>query len=54
MVYPGAAMPNVLALMQGQQVLSCKDVPIIASNGGVEKNKKIRKQNFFTIFRALA
>ena len=39
MVYPGAAMPNVLALMQGQQVLSCKDVPIIASNGGVRRDE---------------
>ena len=37
MVYPGAAMPNVLASMQGQQILSCKQVPIIASNGGVKK-----------------
>jgi cytochrome c1 len=39
MVYPGAAMPNVLASMQGQQVLSCKDVPIIASNGGVRRDE---------------
>ena len=30
MVYPGAAMPNVLASMQGQQILSCKDVPILS------------------------
>ena len=37
MVYPGAAMPNVLTFMQGQQVLSCKDVAIIASNGGCEE-----------------
>ena len=39
MVYPGAAMPNVLASMQGQQILSCKDVPIIASNGGVKRDE---------------
>ena len=39
MVYPGAAMPNVLAFMQGQQVLSCKDVAIIASNGGVRRDE---------------
>ena len=38
MVYPGAAMPNVLASMQGQQILSCKQVPIIASNGGVKRD----------------
>jgi cytochrome c1 len=39
MVYPGAAMPNVLASMQGQQVLSCKDVPVIAGNGGVRRDE---------------
>ena len=39
MVYPGAAMPNVLASMQGQQILTCKDVPIIASNGGVRRDE---------------
>ena len=39
MVYPGAAMPNVLASMQGRQILSCKDVPIIASNGGVRRDE---------------
>ena len=39
MVYPGAAMPNVLASMQGQQILSCKDVPMIASNGGVKRDE---------------
>tara|TARA_B110000008_G_scaffold37313_1_gene33986 strand:+ start:8746 stop:9540 length:795 start_codon:yes stop_codon:yes gene_type:complete len=38
MVYPGAAMPNVLASMQGQQILSCKEVPLIASNGGVKRD----------------
>jgi len=38
MVYPGAAMPNVLASIQGQQILSCKAVPIIASNGGVKRD----------------
>ena len=25
--------------MQGQQILSCKDVPIIASNGGVKRDE---------------
>ena len=39
MVYPGAAMPNVLASLQGQQILSCKDIPIIASNGGVRRDE---------------
>ena len=39
MVYPGAAMPNVLASMQGQQILSCKNVPVIASNGGVRRDE---------------
>ena len=39
MVYPGAAMPNVLASMQGQQILSCKDIPVIASNGGVRRDE---------------
>ena len=39
MVYPGAAMPNVLAFMQGQQILSCKDIPLLASNGGVKRDE---------------
>tara|TARA_B100000287_G_C20671290_1_gene793462 strand:- start:2855 stop:3652 length:798 start_codon:yes stop_codon:yes gene_type:complete len=39
LVYPGAAMPNVLAELQGQQILSCKDVPVIASNGGVRRDE---------------
>jgi cytochrome c1 len=39
MVYPGAAMPNVLASLQGQQILACKDVPMIASNGGVRRDE---------------
>jgi len=38
MVYPGAAMPNVLASMQGQQILSCKDIPLLAPNGGVKRD----------------
>ena len=38
LVYPGAAMPNVLAAMQGQQILSCKDIPIIPNNGGVRRD----------------
>ena len=40
MVYPGAAMPNVLASMQGQQILSCKDLPMIASNGGIRRDEQ--------------
>ena len=40
MVYPGAAMPNVLASMQGQQILSCKHLPIIASNGGIRRDEQ--------------
>ena len=39
MVYAGAAMPNVLASLQGQQILACKDVPMIASNGGVRRDE---------------
>ena len=39
MVYPGAAMPNVLASLQGQQILACKDVLMIASNGGVRRDE---------------
>ena len=27
-------MPNVLAALQGSQKLVCKDVPVIAKNGG--------------------
>ena len=32
-------MPNVLASMQGQQILSCKNFPVIASNGGVRRDE---------------
>ena len=34
LVYPGTAMPNVLLSLQGNQRLVCKDVPVIARNGG--------------------
>ena len=39
MVYPGTGMPNILAAMQGKQILSCKDIPLIASNGGVQRDE---------------
>ena len=39
LVYPGAAMPNVLSHLQGKQVLGCKEVPVIASNGGVKRDE---------------
>ena len=38
LVYPGAAMPNVLASLQGNQQLACKEVPIIAKNGGEKRD----------------
>jgi len=38
LVYPGAAMPNVLASLQGNQQLTCKEVPIIAKNGGEKRD----------------
>ena len=40
LVYPGAAMPNVLLSLQGQQVLGCKDILTYASNGGVKRDEK--------------
>ena len=38
LVYPGVAMPNVLAALQGNQQLVCKNVPVIASNGGEKRD----------------
>ena len=38
LVYPGTAMPNVLIGLQGNQRLVCKDVPIIANNGGEKRD----------------
>jgi cytochrome c1 len=38
LVYPGAAMPNVLAALQGNQQLTCKQIPIIAKNGGEKRD----------------
>ncbi len=38
MVYPGAAMPNILGDLQGRQVLGCRNVPILASNGGIKRD----------------
>ena len=40
LVYPGAAMPNVLLSLQGQQILGCKDILTYASNGGVKRDEK--------------
>ena len=39
LVYPGTAMPNVLLSLQGNQKLVCKDVPVIADNGGEKRNE---------------
>ena len=39
LVYPGTAMPNVLLALQGNQRLVCKDVPIIARNGGQKRDE---------------
>ena len=38
LVYPGTAMPNVLVGLQGNQKLVCKDVPVIAKNGGEKRD----------------
>jgi cytochrome c1 len=38
LVYPGTAMPNVLIALQGNQKLVCKDVPVIAKNGGEKRD----------------
>ena len=38
LVYPGTAMPNVLMALQGNQKLVCKDVPVIAKNGGEKRD----------------
>ena len=38
LVYPGAAMPNVLASLQGNQQLTCKQIPVIANNGGEKRD----------------
>ena len=38
LVYPGTAMPNVLAALQGNQKLICKNIPILASNGGEKRD----------------
>ena len=38
LVYPGAAMPNVLASLQGNQQLICKQIPVIAKNGGEKRD----------------
>ena len=38
LVYPGTAMPNVLMSLQGNQRLVCKDVPVLARNGGEKRD----------------
>ena len=38
LVYPGTAMPNVLLSLQGKQKLVCKDEPLLASNGGEQRD----------------
>ena len=38
LVYPGTAMPNVLLSLQGNQKLVCKNVPVIAMNGGEQRD----------------
>ena len=38
LVYPGTAMPNVLLSLQGNQKLVCKNVPLIATNGGEQRD----------------
>ncbi len=39
LVYPGTAMPNVLLSLQGNQRLVCKDLPILANNGGEKRDQ---------------
>ena len=39
LVYPGTAMPNVLLSLQGNQRLICKNIPIIALNGGEKRDE---------------
>ena len=38
LVYPGTAMPNVLMSLQGNQRLVCKEVPVLARNGGEKRD----------------
>ena len=38
LVYPGTAMPNVLIGLQGNQKLVCKNIPVIAKNGGEKRD----------------
>lgn len=38
LVYPGTAMPNVLMALQGSQKLICKNIPVIARNGGEKRD----------------
>ena len=60
LVYPGTAMPNVLAALQGNQKLICKNIPIIAKNGGEKRDSegqcsyKRKHVDFFRLKRARA
>ena len=38
LVYPGTAMPNVLLELQGNQRLVCKNIPVVALNGGEKRD----------------
>lgn len=46
LVFPNTAMPNILEAYQGKQVLGCKQVPSIASNGGVKRDEN---RNIITV-----
>ena len=39
LVYPGVNMPNILAPIQGNQKLGCKEVPVLAKNGGEKRDE---------------
>jgi cytochrome c1 len=39
LVYPGTAMPNVLLSLQGNQRLVCKNVSLVADNGGEKRDE---------------
>jgi len=39
LVYPGTALPNVLLSLQGNQRLVCKNIPVIAKNGGEKRDE---------------
>ena len=37
-VYKNVGMPNVLSHLQGEQVSVCKEIPVIAENGGLKQD----------------